>query len=128
LIFIYNETKYRGLLNIARQYSSTSGAEKDALFSSGRTILQTDKSRYNVAIILFSIGTLAYSILFVTYGVVPLFIGWLGIVTGISFGLSSGILVVKPKLEGLSIIGGLSAMLFEVSIGGWLLFFGQTIP
>ena len=84
LIFIYNETKYWGLLNIARQYSVTNGTEKKGLSDLGHIILQSRNSRYNFAIILFSVGTLTYSILFVTYGVVPPFIGWLGIVTGIS--------------------------------------------
>jgi hypothetical protein len=126
LIFIYNETKYWGLLNIARQYAGTSGAEKDALSDSGRVILQTRNARYNFALILFSIGTLAYSILFVTYRVVPPFIGWLGIITGIFLGLGCGIKVVKPHLEALSIFG-LLAIVFEVIIGGWLLFFPHTI-
>ena len=126
LIFIFNEAQYWGLINIARQYSVISGTEKDALSDSGRIILQTRNARYNFAIILFSVGTLAYSILFVTYGVLPPFIGWLGIVTGISLGLGSGIKVVKPHLEALSIFG-LLAIVFEVIIGGWLLFFSHTI-
>lgn len=96
---------------------------------SGQVILQTVTSRYTFALILWSIGTLAYSVLFVTYGVVPPIIGWLGIVTSISFGFGNGIkLVVKPGFNVLIAIGGLSAMLFEVIIGGWLLFFSHTIP
>jgi hypothetical protein len=75
LILIYNEINYWGLLNIARQYSGTSGAEKNALSDLGRTILQTKNSRFRLSQFLFGIGTLAYSILFVTYGVVPPIIG-----------------------------------------------------
>ncbi len=127
LIFIYNETKYWGLLKVARQYAGTSGAEKDTLSDLGGVVLQTRNARYNVALILFSIGTLAYSILFVTYGVVPPFIGWLGIITGIFLGLGCGIKIFKPHLEALSIFG-LLAIVFEVIIGGWLLFFPHTIP
>ncbi len=127
LIFVYNETKYWELLKIAKQYSVTSGAEKNRLSDLGHIILKSKNSRYNFAIILFSIGTLAYSILFVAYGVVPPFIGWLGIVTGISLGFSSGILLVKPTLKALSAFG-LVAILFEVLIGGQLLFFGIINP
>lgn len=125
-IFIYNETKYWGLHKIARQYAGTSGAEKDALSDLGRVVLQTRNARYNFALILFSIGTLAYSILFVTYGVLPQFIGWLGIVTGVFLGLGSAIRMIRPKLEALSIFG-LLAIVFEIVIGGWLLFFPHTI-
>ena len=127
LIFIYNETKYWGLLKVARRYVGASGVEIDALSELGRVVLQARNSRYNFGLILFSIGTLAYSILFVTYGVLPPFIGWLGIITGIFLGLGCGIKVVKPHLEALSIFG-LLAIVFEVIIGGWLLFFPYTIP
>jgi hypothetical protein len=126
LIFIYNETRYWGLLSIARQYAGTSGAEKDALSDLGRDILRRRNARYNFALILFSIGTLAYSILFITYGVVPPIIGWLGMITGIFLGLGCGIRVAKPHLEALSIFG-LLAIIFEVILGGWLLFFPHTI-
>ncbi|MBY9019226.1 MAG: DUF4386 domain-containing protein [Candidatus Lokiarchaeota archaeon] len=126
LIFIYNEIEYRKLLNIARKYTNSNATEKDSLINLSGTILQTDKSRYNVAIILFSIGTLAYSILFVIYGVVPSFIGWLGILTAISLGLSSALLLVKPNFQAL-LVFGLLAIAFEILIGGWLLIFSFSI-
>jgi len=97
LIDFYNEKNYWGLLNIARQYSGTSGAEKNSLSDLGRTILQTKNSRFAFAQILFSIGTIAYSILFVTYGVVPPIIGWFGLVASILYGFGSGIILVKPN-------------------------------
>jgi len=76
--------------------------------------------------VCWSIGTLAFSILLVTYEVVPLFIGCLGIAASISIGLVDGMKLVKPNFkvyEVLSSIGGLVSILFEVLIGGWLLFF-----
>jgi hypothetical protein len=66
LINFYNEKNYWGLLNIARQYSSSSGAEKKSLSELGRSILQTKNRVFASTQILFSIGTLSYSILFVT--------------------------------------------------------------
>ena len=97
LILIYNEINYWGLLNIARQYSITNEAEKKSLSDIGHIILKTKHFRYTFAMILFSVGTLTYSILFVTYGVVPTIIGWLGIVASISVGFGSGIKLVKPN-------------------------------
>ena len=127
LIQIYFKKNYWGLLNLARQYSAASGAEKNALIDSGRIILKIKNSSFSFAQILFSIGTLAYSILFVTYGVVPVTIGWFGIVAGVLYGLGNGITPVIPKFKALLYSGALLILLFEIVLGGWLLFF-HTIP
>jgi hypothetical protein len=128
LVIIYNEINYWRLLNIARQYSGTSGAEKTALSDLARTILQTRNSRFTFSQFLFGIGTLTYSILFVTYGVIPLIIGWLGLVGAILCIFGNGIKLVKPNLKVrkvLEIFGGLLVIPFEVSFGVWLLFFSH---
>ena len=122
LIQIYNRRNYWGLLNIARQHSGTSGAEKNALIDLGRSILKTKNSSFTFAQILFSIGTLAYSILFVTYGVVPAIIGWFGLVASILYGFGNGIILAKPTFKVLWNFGGLLILLFELVLGGWLLF------
>lgn len=122
LIQIYNKKDYWGLLNIARQYSGTSGAEKNALIDLGRSILKTKNSSFTFAQILFSIGTLVYSILFATSGVVPEIIGWFGIVASILYALGNGITLVRPKFKVLWSLGGLLILLFEIGLGGWLLF------
>ncbi len=73
----------------------------------------------------WAIGTLAFSIVLVTSGVVPATIGWMGIVASILVGFFNGIKFVKPDIKDLNAlfaIGGLSAILFEVILGGWLLF------
>jgi len=122
LIQIYNKKNYWGLLNLARKYSGTSGAEKNALIDLGRSILKTKNSSFTSSQILFSIGTLAYSILFATSGVVPAIIGWFGIVASIPYGLGIGIILVKPNFKVLWMFGGLLVLLFEIALGGWLLF------
>ncbi|MFW9996324.1 MAG: DUF4386 domain-containing protein [Candidatus Odinarchaeota archaeon] len=126
-IQIFNKKNYWGLLDIAIQYSGVSGAEKDSLIDSGHSILESKNSNFLVAQILFSIGTLAYSTLFVTSGVVPAIIGWSGIVASIIYGFGCGIQVVKsdvrPHFKVLSAFGGLFILLFELALGGWLLFF-----
>ncbi len=95
MILINNEKSYWGLLNIARQYSVTSGAEKNSLSNLALTILKTKYSRFTLGMFFWSIGTFAFSIVLVTSGVVPVVIGWLGIVAGISVGFYNGILLVK---------------------------------
>jgi len=121
LIQFYNEPNYWKFLNIARQYSGSSGAEKKSLSDLARTIFKTKDSRFKFAMICWSIGTLAFSIVLVTSEVVPAIIGWLGIVASILVGFGTGIKLVKPKFK-FEVIGALFAMLFEVIIGGWLLF------
>ena len=121
LIQIYNKKDYWGLLKIANQHSGTSGAERNALIDLDRSIIKTKNSIFTFTQILFSIGTLAYSILFATYRVVPDFIGWFGIIASIIYSFGNGIQLVKTNkvLWGL---GGLLILLFEIVLGGWLLF------
>jgi hypothetical protein len=122
-ILIYSEKDYWGLLNIARQYSVTSGAEKNSLSDLALTILQTRDSIFKFTQFLWAVGTLALSIMIVTSGVVPHFIGWLGIGAGI-LGISyNGLFLVKHDYKILIFIGFLFALPFEVIFAGWLLFF-----
>ena len=134
-ILFYNESNYWGLLNIASQYSGTSGGEKNSLSDLANNILKTKEFRFIFAQIFFSIGTIAYSILFITYGLVPPIIGWFGLVASILYGFGNGIILVKSNFKVLGysgqifesiskyLFGGLLILLFEVVLGGWLLFF-----
>jgi len=122
LIQIYNKKSYWELISIAKQYSGTNGAEKNSLGDLAHNILKTKNSVFTFAQIFFSIGTLTYSILFVTYGVVPEIIGWFGIVASILYGYGSGMALAKPNFKVLWSFGGLLILLFEIVLGGWLLF------
>jgi hypothetical protein len=121
LIQYINEPNYWKLINIAKQYSDSSGAENNSLIDLAQKTFKTKDVRFKFAMICWSIGTLAFSIIIVTSDVIPQIIGWLGIVAGILVGFGTGIKLVKPKFKG-EIIGALFAMLFEIIIGGWLLF------
>ncbi|MHA2176130.1 MAG: DUF4386 domain-containing protein [Candidatus Hodarchaeales archaeon] len=121
---IYGKKNYWGLLNITKQYSDASGAEKNELVDRGSSIIKAKNSLFALTQIMFSIGTLAYSILFVTYETtVPVIIGWFGIVAAITYGLGNGIQQVKPNFEALWQVGGLLVLIFELILGGWLLIF-----
>ncbi len=121
LIQYINEPNYWKLIKIARQYSGSSGVEKKSLSDLACSIFKTKDTRFKFAMICWSIGTLAFSIVLVASEVVPQIIGWLGIVASILVGSGTGIKLVKPKFK-FEAIGALFAMLFEVIIGGWLLF------
>jgi hypothetical protein len=121
LIQYINEPNYWKLINIARQYSNTTGKEKESLNDLASSIFQTKDTRFKFAMICWSIGTLAFSIVLVTSEVVPKIIGWLGILASILVGFGTGIKLVKPNFKG-EVVGALFAMVFEIIIGGWLLF------
>jgi hypothetical protein len=108
LIQIYRKRDYWGLLNIAKQYSGSGGAEKEALIDSALTILEAKNSTFSIAQILFSLGTLAYSILFV--------------VASIVYGFGNGISRVRPSSKAVWNLGGLLIWIFELVLGGSLLF------
>ena len=129
LIQIYAKKNYFSLLDIANQFSGATGAEKDALVDSGLSILKSKNSTFSLAQILFSIGTLAYSILFVAYvTVVPVILGWFGIVASIIYGVGNGVTRMKPDSKALWNLGGLLIWIFELVLGGWLLFSSFIIP
>ena len=128
LIQIYYKKNYWGLLNVARQYSGTSSSGNNALIEAGRSILKTKSSIFSFAQLLFSVGTLAYLILFISNGVVPVFIGWFGIVATVLYGMGNGIILVKPGSSVLLKVGGLLILLLEIVLGGWLLFDPNIVP
>ena len=79
----------------------------------------------------WSIGTLAFSIVLVTYALAIPFIGWLGIIDSILIGFANGMKLVKPDVkayEAMSSISGILSILFEILIGISLMFFPPIIP
>jgi len=129
-IQVYIEKDYWGLLNIAGRYSAASGEEKDSLMDSYRSILKTKSNRFTFAMIGWSIGTLAFSIVLVSYELAIPFIGWLGIIAGVLIGFANGMKLLKPDVkayEAMSSISGLLAIVFEIFIGISLLFFPPII-
>ena len=122
LIQFYNEPSYWKLIDLAKKYSSASGAEKKSLSDSARIIFKGKDTRFKYAMICWSIGTLAFSIVLVNSGFVPIFIGWLGIIAGILVGVYTGIRIVKPTSK-IPPIGAIFAIIFEIIIGGWLVYY-----
>jgi hypothetical protein len=122
LIQFYNEPFYWRLINISKKYSAANDAEKKSLNDSAHKIFKGKDTRFKYAMICWSIGTLAFSIVLVNSGFVPQFIGWLGIIAGILVGIGTGIKLVKPNIKA-ELIGALFAILFEIIIGGWLVYY-----
>ena len=121
-IIFNNEKNYWKLLSISRHYSSSSGTEQIAIRDAGFSILKIKSLRFTYAQMLFSIGTFAYSILFVIYEVVPILIGWFGVIAAILYGLGNVIIVAKPRKNAIAGLGGLLIFIFEAVLGIWLIY------
>jgi len=122
LIQFINEPNYWKLLNIAKQYTSSSN-KKESLSNKAKNIFKTKDQRFKAAMICWSIGTLAFSIIIVVSEVIPAIIGYLGIIASILVGLTTAIKLAKPNFKDLTAIGGLTAILFEIIIGIALVYY-----
>ena len=120
-IQIYNKKSYWKLNSISKQYYEANETEKKSLGDLTCKILKTKNSVFTFAQILFSIGTLSYSILFVTSEAVPELIGWFGIFASIIYGFGSGIKLANTNTKAVWSLGGLLILIFELVIGVWLI-------
>jgi len=124
LIQIYYKKIYWGIANLAKQYSSANDDKKASIVDSARSVLKTKNTVFVFAQLLFSIGTLAYSIVFATQTtVVPDLLGWFGIIASVIYGVGSGVNIFKPDSKAIWNVGGLSILVFELILGEWLLFY-----
>lgn len=122
IIQIYYKKNYWGLLKKSRQYLAANGEEKKTLITTSCSILETKTSSFTFAQLLFSVGTLAYSIMFVVYGDLPILIGWFGIAASILYGFGNGMILRKSGFKVPLYAGGLLILIFEAVLGGWLIF------
>jgi len=120
-IQIYNKKNYWKLNSISKQYAEANETEKKSLSDLTCKILKAKNSVFTFAQILFSVGTLSYSTLFVTSGVVPELVGWFGIVASIIYGFGSGIKLANTNIKAVWSIGGLLILIFELVLGVWLI-------
>lgn len=117
---IYKKT-YWTLQKLANQYPNKTEDQKRSINKIAKDILKTKNTIFYISQLFFSIGTLAYSILFATYEVVPAIFGWFGIIASIIYGLGNGVKIAKPNSNYIWGLGGLLIFIFELILGFWLL-------
>lgn len=120
LMQINGKLNFLDMLNVAENYPDSTGPEKEAMSNIALSLLKSKNSTFTTAQILFSIGTLSYSITFVLYGILPILLGWFGIIASIIYGLGNGIYIMKDS-KALWNLGGLLIFIFELVLGGWFL-------
>jgi hypothetical protein len=124
LAMIYGEITVLRLIDLAREYA-LADSNKESLRLLGDQILQTKNTEVDLGLLLLSIGAIAYCISFVLSGAVPSMIAWLGLAAGIISAI--GILIkLISGFSALAVIGMVLMMVFEVTFGGWLLFFSHA--
>ena len=79
-------------------------------------------------LIFWPTGTLAFSALLVTNELASPIIGWGGIAAALLSILVGGMKLAKRDYRFLFAVSGLLGILFEIAIGGWLLFSSHIIP
>ena len=124
LAMIYGEITVLRLIDLAREYA-LADSNKESLRLLGDQILRTKNTGVDVGLLLLSIGAIAYCISFVQSGAVPSMIANLGLVAGILSAI--GILIkLASGFNALAVTGMVLMMVFEVTFGGWLLFFSHA--
>jgi hypothetical protein len=124
LAMIYGEITVLRLIDLARKYA-LADSNKESLRLLGDQILRTKNTGVDLGLLLLSIGAIAYCISFVQSGAVPSMIAWLGLAAGILSAI--GILIkFASGFSALAVIGMVLMMVFEVTFGGWLLFFSHA--
>jgi len=124
LAMIYGEVTVFRLLDLAKEYA-LADSNKESLRLLGDQILWTKNTGVDLGLLLLSIGAIAYCLSFVQSGAVPSMIAWLGLAAGIISAI--GILIkFASGFSALAVIGMVLMMVFEVTFGGWLLFFSHA--
>ena len=123
LAMIYGEVTVLKLIDLAKEYA-LADSNKKSLRLLGDRILQNKNTGVDLGLLLLSIGVIAYCALFIQNGAVPSMIAWLGLAAGIISAI--GILLkFASGFSVLAVIGMVLMMVFEVTFGGWLLFFSH---
>ena len=121
---IYGEVTVLKLIDLAGEYASTLSNREDLLLL-GDQILQTKNTGVDLGLLLLSAGAIAYCILFLQSGAVPSKLAWLGLAAGIISAIGISIKFASG-FSALAVIGMVLMMLFEITFGGWLLFFSHA--
>ncbi|MFQ5791873.1 MAG: DUF4386 family protein, partial [Acidobacteriota bacterium] len=110
----------------AQAFVSANGAEAVALETTGRANRMMGQGGFTIGGMFFALGSLMYGIRFVSTQVAPLPLGWLGVVAS-ALGLAGLWLVLaRPDLSSVSMIGFVLIILYEVALGFWLLLRGAA--
>jgi hypothetical protein len=124
IAMIYGEVTVLRLIDLAKEYA-LADSNMVSLRLLGDQILQIKNTGVDLGLFLLSIGAIAYCALFIRNGAVPSMFAWLGLAAGTISAV--GILIKFISGFGtVAVIGMVLMMAFEVTFGGWLLFYSHA--
>lgn len=123
-IMALNEINYIMLLSVAQRFVSTTGTETGALETIGRTLIQAEDLGLKIGLAFLALGHLLYAILFVSSGVVPLALGWFGIIASV---LAAGGILLNIINPNISMAIFVALIPYELVLGIWLLLRGGQL-
>jgi hypothetical protein len=121
---IYGEVTVLRLIDLAREYALV-GSNKESLRLLGDQILGMKNTGVDLGLLLLSVGAIAYCISFLQSGAVPSMIAWLGLAAGVLSAIGT-LIKFASGFSALAVIGMVLMMVFEITFGGWLLFFSHA--
>jgi hypothetical protein len=124
LAMIYGELTVLRLIDLVGEYASAY-SNKESLLLLGGQILRIKNTGVDLGLLLLSIGVIAYGISFVQSGAVPSKIAWLSLAAGIVSAIGISIKFASD-FSTFAVVGMVLMMVFEVTFGGWLLFFSHA--
>ena len=123
-ILALNEVNNLVLLDVSQESDPAPGARSMELESMGRMLISKEQWGLKVGLAFLAFGSLAYAILFVTSGAVPLALGWFGVIASILAAGGIWLNLVNPNL---SMVSFLILIPYEIALGVWLLIWGGQI-
>ncbi len=114
------------LLGVAQAFVSADGAEAVALETMGRATRMRAKGGFTIGVMFFALGSLMYGILFVSSIAVPLWLGWLGVVSSTLVLAVMWLSLARSRLSSRLTYVAVTIILYELALGFWLLLRGAA--
>ena len=92
----------------------------------GRATRMRAKGGFAIGVMFFALGSLMYGILFVSSIPVPLWLGWLGVVSSTLVLAGMWLALARSNLSSRSISVAVTIILYELILGFWLLLRGAA--
>jgi hypothetical protein len=126
IIMVFTEINNLVLLGVAENYLSATGTKAETLETTAQGIILMENWGVTFGLAFLALGALAYNILFISSKAVPQPLGWIGVVASILGIVGTLLGLVIPELLIVLTIGIIIMMLYELTLGIWLIRSGNS--
>ena len=121
IIVVFTEINNFALLGVAETYLSATGTKAETLETIAQGIILIEYWGVTFGLVFLVLGALAYNILFISNKAIPQPLAWIGIVASVLGIVGTLLGLVIPDLLIILTIGIIIMMLYEISLGIWLI-------